>query len=166
MKTESDSTKRAVPTPVEQDVVEITERDIVFDCPNCGGELVVDKEGEGLQVPCTHCGTSVTVPKFEGPSERASGNGLSTNAPVPVDQLQFQEFSAQDADELRERRDHLERLYRENKSQRVEVTSYINQTTIQLHRYQLRLQKLQTRQHDLEGEVEAIDKQLERRGSA
>src|SRR5687767_6514689 len=43
--------------------VEITERDIVFDCPHCSGELVVDKDGAGMTFDCSHCSKSVTVPQ-------------------------------------------------------------------------------------------------------
>ncbi len=45
----------------EQDV-EITSSDIVFDCPNCGHNLVVDYRAAGLQVPCTDCGAIIQVP--------------------------------------------------------------------------------------------------------
>ncbi len=46
---------------LEQDV-EITSSDIVFDCPNCGHNLVVDYRAAGLQVPCTDCGAIIQVP--------------------------------------------------------------------------------------------------------
>ena len=41
----------------------------------------------------------------------------------------------------------------ENESQRAEVTGYINQLTIQLHRWQLRLQTLNERKAQLEKEL-------------
>jgi len=41
----------------------------------------------------------------------------------------------------------------ENDSQRAEVTGYINQLTIQLHRWQLRLQTLNERKQQLEKEL-------------
>ena len=43
----------------------VTDRDIVFNCPTCHGELVVDREGAGLEVPCSHCGRSLTVPAYQ-----------------------------------------------------------------------------------------------------
>ena len=47
----------------EQDQdVEITPSDIVFDCPNCGHNLVVDYRAAGLQVPCSACGSIIQVP--------------------------------------------------------------------------------------------------------
>ncbi len=46
---------------IEQDV-EIMPTDIVFDCPNCGHNLVVDYRAAGLQVPCSDCGAIIQVP--------------------------------------------------------------------------------------------------------
>ena len=46
----------------------MTERDIVFDCPNCGGELAIDMDGAGMEVNCAHCGHGLTVPEYHGPS--------------------------------------------------------------------------------------------------
>ena len=44
----------------------------------------------------------------------------------------------------------LQRQVKENESQRTEITSYINQLSIQLHRWQLRLQTLNERRQDLD----------------
>jgi transcription elongation factor Elf1 len=49
----------------------------------------------------------------------------------------------------------LERKLKENESQRTEVTSYINQLCIQLHRWKLRLQTLNERKTELEAELAA-----------
>lgn len=50
------------------------------------------------------------------------------------------------------RQSELRRLLKENDSQRIEVTSYINQLCIQLHRWKLRLQTLNERKQQLEAE--------------
>jgi len=42
---------------------------------------------------------------------------------------------------------------KENESQRTEITSYINQLSIQLHRWKLRLQTLNERKTELEEEL-------------
>ena len=47
----------------------------------------------------------------------------------------------------------LQRKLKENESQRTEVTGYINQLSIQLHRWKLRLQTLNERKDELEEEV-------------
>jgi len=46
--------------------LEIRPTDIVFDCPNCSHELVIDYRGAGLTVNCTECGQQVQVPIPEG----------------------------------------------------------------------------------------------------
>lgn len=46
--------------------VEIMPTDIVFDCPNCNHNLVVDYRAAGLQVPCSQCGTIIQVPIPDG----------------------------------------------------------------------------------------------------
>jgi len=45
---------------------EIRDTDIVFDCPHCGKNLVIDYRGAGLQINCSDCGESVLVPIPEG----------------------------------------------------------------------------------------------------
>jgi chromosome segregation ATPase len=47
----------------------------------------------------------------------------------------------------------LQRKLKENESQRTEVTSYINQLSIQVHRWKLRLQTLNERKSELEAEL-------------
>jgi hypothetical protein len=51
--------------------------------------------------------------------------------------------------------DEARRQLTENEAQRREVTGYINQLSIQLHRWQLRLQKLDERKVELEAELSA-----------
>ena len=48
----------------------------------------------------------------------------------------------------------LRRQLKENESQRTEVTGYINQLSIQLHRWQLRLQTLEERRKQLENDLQ------------
>ena len=45
---------------------EIRDTDIVFDCPHCGKNLVIDYRGAGLAINCTECGQSVLVPIPDG----------------------------------------------------------------------------------------------------
>jgi len=49
--------------------------------------------------------------------------------------------------------DDIKRQLKENESQRTEINSYINQLSIQLHRWQLRLQTLNERQKELETQL-------------
>jgi transcription elongation factor Elf1 len=45
---------------------EIMPSDIVFDCPQCGHNLVVDYRAAGLQVPCPDCGAIIQAPIPDG----------------------------------------------------------------------------------------------------
>lgn len=45
---------------------EIRDTDIVFDCPQCGKNLVIDYRGAGLQIECSSCGSNVLVPIPDG----------------------------------------------------------------------------------------------------
>ena len=51
------------------------------------------------------------------------------------------------------RLNEIKRCLTENESQRTEVTGYINQLSIQLHRSQLRLQTLNERKQQLEADL-------------
>lgn len=48
------------------DGADIRDTDIVFDCPHCGKNLVIDYRGAGLQINCSQCGASVLVPIPDG----------------------------------------------------------------------------------------------------
>jgi chromosome segregation ATPase len=50
----------------------------------------------------------------------------------------------------------LQRHAKENESQRTEVKGYINQLSIQLHRWQLRLQTLEQRNQELANQIAAL----------
>jgi TolA-binding protein len=102
--------------------------DIVFACGHCSTSFVVDAAAAGLTLDCQNCGKPTTVPNVA--LETAAENA------VKISELQHQ--------------------LKENESQRTEITGYINQLSIQLHRWQLRLQSLNERQQKLEAEVAAL----------
>ena len=101
--------------------------DIVFACSHCSTSLVVDAAAAGMTLNCQTCGKATTVPKMS--VEAAAENAAR------ISDLQHQ--------------------LKENESQRTEITGYINQLSIQLHRWQLRLQTLNERQQKLESELVA-----------
>jgi len=101
--------------------------DIVFACSHCATSFVVDAAAAGMTLDCQRCGKPTTVPKMS--IEAAAENAAR------ISDLQHQ--------------------LKENESQRTEITSYINQLSIQLHRWQLRLQTLNERQQKLEAELAA-----------
>ena len=98
--------------------------DIFFHCQHCKAALVANRSAAGMNLACQKCGQQTTVPQPEEPNATA---------------LAY-------ADEIRGK-------LKENESQRAEVTGYINQLTIQLHRWQLRLQTLNERKAQLEKDL-------------
>ncbi len=102
--------------------------DIVFACMHCATSYVVDAAAAGISLPCQRCGKVTTVPSAGLPA--APENALR------ISDLQHQ--------------------LKENESQRTEITSYINQLSIQLHRWQLRLKDLNERQAKLQAELTAV----------
>lgn len=102
--------------------------DIVFACSHCATEFVVDAAAAGATLNCEDCGKPTKVPMQN--VEGAAGGAIR------ISDLQHQ--------------------LKENESQRTEVTGYINQLTIQLSRWQLRLQTLNERQKKLQSELAAL----------
>jgi hypothetical protein len=101
--------------------------DIFFRCEHCKMPLVVNRGAAGMNLNCQRCGKLTAVPK---PSQPAA-NDLA-------------------------RSQEIQRQLTENESQRTEVTGYINQLTIQLHRWQLRLQTLNERRQQLEKDLNSL----------
>jgi hypothetical protein len=104
-------------------------QDITFACAHCASPLVVDVAAAGLTLPCQQCGEPTPVP----------------HVPVAVRNTEKAEGHLAE----------LRRQLKENESQRTEITGYINQLTIQLHRWQLRLQTLDERKRDLDKQIES-----------
>ena len=55
-----------VPVRENNEETEIRDTDIVFDCPHCGKNLVIDYRGAGLQINCSECGEPALVPIPDG----------------------------------------------------------------------------------------------------
>ena len=102
--------------------------DIVFACAHCSSPYVVDAAAAGITLQCQSCGEEIAVP------------GTASGAAV--------EHAA--------KRSELQQQLKENESQRTEITSYINQHSIQLHRWQLRLKTLNERQQKLQAELNSV----------
>ena len=104
-----------------------SDSDIFFCCQHCNTSLVVNRAAAGMSLSCHGCGKLTAVPK---PSEPAAGD---------LARLQG-----------------IQRRLTENESQRTEVTGYLNQLSIQLHRWQLRLQTLNERRQQLEKDLASL----------
>ena len=145
-------------------MVDITDRDIVFDCPHCRGELVVDQDGAGMTLSCSHCGRNVIVPSrvttTSAPAVRPDdGNAAASQDPQAM--MRVFGFDMQPPDQVRRRQDELKLHLKENQSQTTEMRGHVNRATIDLHRLQLKLQKLQDRQAAIEAELLAAKAALE-----
>jgi transcription elongation factor Elf1 len=152
------------PDTIESSGLQLTERDIVFSCPHCQGELVVDKEGAGLALACSHCGQTVTVPQYSGPSLHFLQAATSKLADALENARSsgprnFQ-FEGQGQSELVAHQGELERQIRETQAQVSDLREQINHARIQLHRYQLKLEMLKEREAELKAEIEAVRKEL------
>ncbi|HEY3664268.1 MAG TPA: hypothetical protein VGL24_14030 [Chthoniobacterales bacterium] len=110
--------------------------DIIFKCEHCGTPLVVEKLAAGMTLNCQRCGQPTMVP-------RHNAMGLAPQASP-------QSAAAKIAE--------LQRHLKENESQRTEINGYINQLSIQLHRWQLRLQTLNERNKHLVDEMAGLDR--------
>ena len=99
--------------------------DLLFKCQHCASPLIVDVAAAGMTLNCQRCGKPTLVP-------------ILSVAAGPVSPQELPD---------------LQRKLKENESQRTEVTSYINQLSIQLHRWKLRLQTLNERKSELEEEL-------------
>ena len=108
-----------------------TARDIVFQCPHCRTTLKLDQATAGTTLKCESCQQLIRVPRSRS-AKKVSDQAEPDNLEQPAD---------------------FEHCLKENESQRTEVTGYINQLNIQLHRWQLRLQTLNERRQQLEAEL-------------
>lgn len=109
--------------------------DILFKCEHCGIPLVVDGTAAGMTLICERCGKPTNVPRSGAP-------GSAPQSPMPSEAVKLAE---------------LQRHLKENESQRTEINGYINQLSIQLHRWQLRLQTLNERNKQLADEMAGLD---------
>lgn len=103
--------------------------DILFNCQHCASPLVVDSAAAGMTLTCRRCGKPTIVP---------SPSNVPSALPAQITEVQ--------------------RRLKENEAQRTEVTSYINQLCIQLHRWKLRLQTLDERKGELEAALTSVKK--------
>jgi hypothetical protein len=148
------------PDQIETAEFQVTERDIVFDCPNCEGELAIDMDGAGMEVNCAHCGAALIVPEYRGPSLQflqaaTSKLAKAIQAARNASPKKFH-FEGRTPDELNRRQNELQQALRESQTQLTEIRGHIHHATIQLHRYQLKLEVIQERQSELKAELDAI----------
>jgi len=95
--------------------VAITPRDILFACPACGKNLVVDEAAEGMIVECPQCNTSVIVPPKPEPQSKPATHTKSGAT--------TQDSPAAEGDDLRGRLVTITGKLRELQTQRTEINN-------------------------------------------
>ena len=170
----------AVPDTASDSVVQVNDRDIVFNCPHCEGELVVDRDGAGMTFNCPHCGGRIAVPFYRGGSGASSmgggmsdpgGSGASSSsigglpgaARLSGKQLgpRNHDFTGMPQDEVEKRIEELKLHLKEHQSQTTEMRGHLNRAVIEMNRLQLKLQKLRERGTHIEAELVAAKTFLE-----
>ena len=99
---------------------------------------------EDIVFVCIHCSTSLVVD--------AAAAGMTVECQSCRQPTRVPDGNSERAARISD----LQRQLKENDSQRTEITSYIHQHSIQLHRWQLRLNELNDRKAKLDGELSAI----------
>src|SRR5215475_9799927 len=182
----SSAESEAVVTQTAPDsVVTVSDRDIVFNCPHCEGELVVDRDGAGMTFNCPHCGGRIAVPFFRGAAgdsvmggsspgasdsvmaSSGSSMGLPGAARLSGKQLPARtvDFTAMSPEEVEKRIDELKLHLKEHQSQTTEMRGHLNRAVIEMNRLQLKLQKLRERGTAIEQELAAAKAHLDKSGS-
>lgn len=98
---------------------DITENDIVFECPHCTKSMAIDKRGSGLTISCPDCAELVRVPYLPGeePEEDEDGEASEKTVEGLSDRLKLSESKitqlATNMSDLTEQRRELERLRKE-----------------------------------------------------
>ena len=158
----------------------IREDDILFDCPICGKNLVIEGIGRGLKILCPQCQSKIEVPnpKETPPEENktgaspppppgagkppekagaAPGKELSEEKARPFDPAKFEGW---DTAKLQDRFKELKNLLKENTSQRTETIEYISHANLRLQRETIKLRKLEARKAEFEQELEFLARKL------
>ncbi len=150
------------PTATSKPAMVIGGRDIVFSCPNCQGELVVDCDGAGLSLPCPRCSQPLTIPDHRSPPQLEVLPPATAVEPSesPPPARHF-DFTNKPREELERRFNELKHQLKENRSQDTEMRGHVNKATMELHRLQLKLKKLSERQVDIGAEIHALAEWLD-----
>lgn len=173
--------EQVISATAAESAVQVNDRDIVFNCPHCEGELVVDRDGAGMTFNCPHCGGRIAVPFYRGgsgassmggslsdpgvsgASSSSSMGGLPGAARLSGKQLgpRTFDFSAMTKDDVAKRIDELKLHLKEHQSQTTEMRGHLNRAVIEMNRLQLKLQKLRERGTTIEQELASAKAYME-----
>ena len=144
---------------------EISEHDILFECPACGKSLVVGETAAGMTVPCPQCFISVIVPpkpatpKPAAPKPAAPPPRPVTALPPPPKPVAMP-VPKPDVHDLHGRLLALGQRLSELQSQRTEINTRLASRANELTRDLVLLSRLETTQQQLLSEWNQLAGQL------
>ena len=130
--------------------VVVSSSDILFECPACGKNLVVDESAEGLIIPCPQCQTNIIVPPKQTRSMLAPPP-QTTRAQLPKEKLQPATPMKLDSGEPspQKRLAVLTGQLKEIQAQRTEVANRIASRLNEVNRDLVKLARLDTSQQQI-----------------
>jgi len=139
---------------------------MTFECSHCNGEVVVPPyvgPSPALRTP-----PAAILPAQDGLATQKAQDSAGVAGPLKsAEEIESTfDFSTETVEVLRERLNVLKLQHKENASQRTEMRGHINRAQIELHRMQLKLQRLIDRQAEIEGEATAAQKAIKEKSSS
>src|SRR5712672_2215206 len=131
----------------------ITPRDILFACPSCGKNLVVDEAAEGMIVHCPQCKTAVIVPP----------KPILANAPPPPTETRSvagEKKPVAEGDDLRGRLVTITGKLRELQTQRTEINNRLASRMNDVNRDLVMMARLETSQQQVISELNQLVGQI------
>jgi hypothetical protein len=131
----------------------ITPRDILFACPSCGKNLVVDEAAKGMIVHCPQCKTAVIVPPKPapaGPPPVIEPKSISAGEKKP----------AAEGDDLRGRLVTITSKLRELQTQRTEINNRLASRMNDINRDLVMMARLETSQQQVISELNQLVSQI------
>lgn len=124
--------------------VDVSTRDILFECPSCGKSLIVDESAEGMIVDCPQCQINVIVPPRSAP--RPAGQPAAKPEPSPAagHTAPADKVGTVDVAGLHRRLDQLASQIKELQTQWVEITGRIASRINEVNRDLVALARLET----------------------
>jgi hypothetical protein len=135
----------------------ITTRDIVFACPACGKNLVVDEAAEGLIVDCPQCHTNVIVPPKAGITPVLPN---AKPAFPPKSEVPEQRPVQTDGDDLKGRLATISGKLKELQTQRTEINNRLAARMNDMNRDLVMMARLETAQQQVIAELTQLVKQI------
>jgi ribosomal protein S27E len=150
--------------------LEISSRDILFECPACRKSLVIDEAAQGMIVDCPQCKTSVIVPpKTAAPAKTPTGAAPPPSKPAAPAPVAPEAKPAAEppkplldasAGALLDRLVMLGNQLKELQTQRTEIATNVAARLNEINRQMVMLARQETAHHQVASEVQQLIQQL------